>query len=143
MPNYLLDSNFCIACLRRKSWALRSLARVPLPSVSISSMTFGELLLGSQLSSNPAAELAKVDAFLRPIPVIPFGKAEALRWAEVDAELRQQGNRIETEDAMIAATALAHGLTLVTGNSKPFQRVKGLTIVDWETDLPPSGRHGG
>jgi tRNA(fMet)-specific endonuclease VapC len=99
-------------------------------------MTFGELLLGSQLSSNPAAELAKVDAFLRPIPVIPFGKAEAVRWAEIDAELRQQGNRIETEDAIIASTALTHGLTLITGNSKHFGRVKGLAMVDWETMQP-------
>jgi predicted nucleic acid-binding protein len=99
-------------------------------------MTYGELRLGSQLSSNPAAELAKVDAFLRPIPVIPFGKAEAVRWAEIDADLSQQGNRIETEDAIIGATALAHGLTLVTGNSKHFGRVKGLRLVDWETTQP-------
>ena len=33
---------------------------------------------------------------------------------------------------MIAATALALGMTLVSGNTKHFARVKGLKVVDWE-----------
>ena len=142
MAGFLLDSNFCIACLRRKPWALQALASVPLNSVAISSMTFGELVLGSQLASSPAAELAKTEAFLRPIPALPFGRAEATQWAKIDGALRKQGNRIETEDAIIAATALAQGMTLVSGNTKHFLRVKGLKLVDWEikppTQLPPA-----
>lgn len=136
MPSYLLDSNFCIACLRRKPWALQALATVPLTSIAISSMTLGELVLGSQLSPNPVEELNKAEAFLRPLPVIPFGREEATRWAKVDGALRKQGNRIETEDAIIAATAIAHGMVLVTGNIKHFERVKGLKLVDWESKPP-------
>jgi tRNA(fMet)-specific endonuclease VapC len=33
---------------------------------------------------------------------------------------------------MIAATALAHGLALVTHNTREFKRVAGLVYVDWE-----------
>jgi len=133
---YLLDSNFCIACLRRKPWAMKALASVPLSSIAISSMTFGELLLGSRLASSPAVEFSKVNAFLGPIPVLAFGRAEADRWAEIDAQLRAQGNRIETEDAIIAATAMANEMILVTGNLRHFERVKGLNRVDWESNPP-------
>jgi tRNA(fMet)-specific endonuclease VapC len=136
MTRFLLDSNFCIACLRRKPWALQVLGRVPLASVAVSSITVGELLLGTHLAEDANRERAKVEAFLRPIQVLPFGREEAVHWAKLDATLRRQGSRIETEDAIIAATALASGMTLVTGNAAHFGRVKGLRIVDWELKPP-------
>jgi tRNA(fMet)-specific endonuclease VapC len=104
--------------------------------VAVSSITVGELLLGTHLAEDSGRELDKVEAFLRPIQVIPFGRDEAFHWAKLDAGLRKKGNRIETEDAIIAATAMALGLTLVTGNSKHFGRVKGLKTVDWEQKPP-------
>jgi len=136
MPRFLLDSNFCIACLRRKSWALHALGRIQLASVAVSAMTVGELLLGAQLAEDPDREGAKVASFLRPIQVLPFGREEASRWAKLDAALRRQRNRIETEDAIIAATALASARTLVTGNARHFGRVEGLETVDWEVRPP-------
>jgi tRNA(fMet)-specific endonuclease VapC len=132
MSRFLLDSNFCIACLRRKPWALQALANIPRASVAISSITVGELFLGTHLAAEPKREMAKVLAFLGPIQVLSFGRDEAVQWASLDARLRKLGNRIETEDAIIAATALTHGMTLVTGNAKHFGRAKGLKWVDWE-----------
>ena len=136
MTRFLLDSNFCIACLRRKPWALTVLEGVPLASVAISALTVGELVLGTLLAQDPGRELAKVEAFLRPLQVIPFGGDEAIQWAHLEAQLRKHGNRIEAEDAMIAATALAFGMTLVSGNTRHFDRVKGLKVVDWEHHPP-------
>lgn len=136
MTRFLLDSHFCIACLRQKPWALQILGRVPLLSVAVSSITIGELLLGTHLAGDPGRELAQVEAFLRPIQVLPFGRDEAFHWAKLDAGLRKQGNRIETEDAIIAATAMTLGMTLVTGNAKPFARIEGLKSVDWEQHPP-------
>jgi len=140
MTRFLLDSNFCIACLRRKPWALQALGSVPLASVGVSAMTLGEFALGCRLAKEPAIEQARVEAFLQPIQVLPFGPEEALAWAALDARLRREGNRIETEDAIIAATALALGMTLVTGNTRHFARIKGLKIVDWEQSPPVAGR---
>lgn len=139
MARFLLDSNVCIACLRRKPWALQVLGSVPLTSVAISALSVGELVLGAYLSEAPERELARVEAFLRPIPALPFGRDEAFHWAELEAQLRKQGNRIETEDGMIAATALALGMTLVTGNLKHFERINGLKVVDWEQTPPEAG----
>ena len=136
MTRFLLDSNFCIACLRRRPWALTALAGVPLASVAISALTVGELVLGTLLAQDPGRESAKVEAFLRPLQVISFGADEAIQWAHLEAQLRKHGNRIEAEDAMIAATALVFGMTLVSGNTRHFDRVKGLKVVDWEHHPP-------
>ena len=136
MTRFLLDSNFCIACLRRKPWALGALGCVPLASVAVSAVTVGELAEGVFRGDRPAEEMAKVEAFLRPIQVIAFGREEAFLWGKIGAALGKAGNAIETEDAMIAATAQASGMTLVSGNAKHFQRVKGLKLVDWEVHPP-------
>lgn len=141
MKRFLLDSNVCIACLRRKPWALKALASVSQTSVAVSPLTVGELVIGAHLSEDSNRELSKVEQFLRPIQVLPFGREEAYQWATLDAQLRRLGNRIETEDAMIAATALAHEMILITGNTKHFNRVKGLKVVDWEHH-PPKGGSG-
>jgi predicted nucleic acid-binding protein len=106
--------------------------------VAVSSITVGELVLGTILSDHASRELTNVEAFLRPIQVMPFGRDEAFQWATLDAQLRRQGKRIEMEDAIIAATAITHGMTVVTGNGKHFERVKGLKIVDWEQEPPVS-----
>lgn len=107
-------------------------------SVAVSSITVGELWLGTKLAQHATRELTKVEAFLRPLQVIPFGSEEAYVWAGVEAQLRKDGNRIEAEDAMIAATAMASGMVLVSGNARHMTRVKGLKSVDWE-QRPPKG----
>ena len=138
MSAFLLDTNFCIHFIRGREWARSALARVRLPDVTISAVTVGELYEGAHRASFPAQEIAKTEAFLKPIEIIPLGREEAMAWGLLEAWLRNQGNRIEAEDCMIAATARRHGLTLVTGNIKHFARVQDLRVVDWERH-PPKG----
>jgi predicted nucleic acid-binding protein len=80
--------------------------------------------------------MAKTEAFLKPFEIIPFGRDEAVEWGLIEARLRKEGNPIEAEGSMIAATAHKHGLALVTGNVKHFARIKGLRVVDWERHPP-------
>ena len=49
--------------------------------------------------------------------------------ARVWAHLEQAGEAIAAHDLWIAATALAHGLALATGNARHFERVPGLSVV--------------
>jgi len=42
----------------------------------------------------------------------------------------RRSRKINTPDAIIAATALAHGLTLVTGNERDFMHIKGIKIIN-------------
>lgn len=60
--------------------------------------------------------------------VIPVDRSVADRFAMVRAELRASGMLIPDMDLLIAATALTHDLTLVTGNMRHFDRVPGLRI---------------
>lgn len=138
MTRFLLDTNFCIAFMRGREWARIALSRVQATDVAVSAVTLGELYEGTHYADSPPKELRKVESFLDPLEIVPFGREEAIHWGRIEAQLRKQGNPIEAEDSMIAASAQAHGFTLVSGNTKHFERVKALKLVNWETH-PPKG----
>ena len=52
---------------------------------------------------------------------VPFDAQSGLRWAELLAALRSKGRAMPVKDSLIAATALAHGLTVVTRNGADFE----------------------
>jgi tRNA(fMet)-specific endonuclease VapC len=63
--------------------------------------------------------------------ILPFGQAEAIRAGDLLAALEAEGNPIGIEDVWIGATAIEHGLTVVTRNLKHFQRIMGLRSESW------------
>ena len=136
MPSFLLDTNFCIQFIRGKAWARLALSKVQASDVAVSAVTVGELFEGAHRSDRTAQEIKKAEAFLNPIEVIPFGREEAKVWGLVEANLRKQGKPIEAEDSLIAATAIRNDLNLVTGNTKHFDRIDGLKLIDWEKKPP-------
>ena len=135
---FLLDSDFCIDWLRRKPYARQALCLLRPTDVAVSAVTVGELLAGAFGALKPDLEARKVQAFLEPIPVLPYGRPEATHFARVTACLRQQGQLIGAADAMIAATALAHRYTVVTRNLKHFSKVDNLKVANWDVN-PPLG----
>lgn len=96
----------------------------------ISAITLAELRFGAERRKSAKLDRAIV-AFLSDIAVIPFDDASAVTFGRVAARLADRGEPIGDADAMIAAHALALNLTLVTNNSKHFERVPGLKIVNW------------
>lgn len=64
---------------------------------------------------------------------MPFDDAAAHSYAAIRAALEKQGQPIGPNDTLIAAIALANGLTVVTHNAGEFSRVPGLLFEDWET----------
>ena len=133
---FLLDTDFCIDWLRRKDYARKALSSTLPSDVAVSAVTVGDLMMGAYCAQLPETEARKVNAFLKPIQVLPYGKAEALHCAGVSARLRQQGQLIGTADTMIAATAGLHGLTVITKNLKHFGKIEGLEAVNWEAKPP-------
>ena len=68
--------------------------------------------------------------------VIDFGEMEFGAYCSI---LEQVGfSKRKVLDRMIAATALAHDLTLITMNGKDFRDVPGLKLLEWETPEPAS-----
>ncbi len=66
---------------------------------------------------------------IQRIHCLAWEAATGLRWAELLADLRARGRSMPIKDSLIAATALTHGLTLVTRNRKDFEPAP-LTVLD-------------
>ena len=65
-------------------------------------------------------------------PTLPFDEQAAEECGKVRAHLAGLGQLIGPNDLMIAAIALANGLTVVTHNTAEFSRVPGLLLEDWQ-----------
>jgi tRNA(fMet)-specific endonuclease VapC len=85
------------------------------------------------LSKQATKQLALFDVFCGHCQVLPITDPIFDRAAELWADARQHGHPCGDADVLIAATALEHGLDLVTGNVRHFGWVPGLTIQDWRT----------
>jgi len=99
--------------------------------VAIPAIVALELTFGALRSSKPT-ESARVADFLSDFVVVPFGGPAVTKAAEIRFDLTRRGLMIGPYDLLIAATALAHDLTLVTHNVREFSRVQGLRIEDWQ-----------
>ena len=69
--------------------------------------------------------------FCAPPETIPFDQISAKHYADIRYDLEATGTPIGPNDLLIAATARARHLTLITHNTNEFRRVTGLAIEDW------------
>lgn len=130
---YLLDTNVCIGYLNGTSPRIvQQLERLAPNQVFLSSIVKVELLYGALRSKRTEAVLARLREFFAPFPCLPLDDAGAEVAARIRATLADRGTPIGPNDLLIAATALANGLTLVSHNVREFERVEGLELEDWE-----------
>ena len=130
---YLLDTNACIRILNGSSAILVSRLRRQAPTdIRLSSVTRAELIFGARRSARVAENLGLLAAFFAPLISLPFDDACAEHYGVLRASLAAAGRPIEPNDMLIAATALAHDLTLVSHNVREFSRVANLKLEDWE-----------
>jgi predicted nucleic acid-binding protein len=122
---HLLDTNV-ISELRKPKphgGVLAWYAEHPYPTLRLSSVTIYELQAGAELTRRQDADkAAELDAWIsgleQRILIIPFGPLEA----RITAYLIRNLSDDLLEDAMIAATAIANGLTVATRNTRDFER---------------------
>jgi tRNA(fMet)-specific endonuclease VapC len=130
---HLLDTNSCIRILNGTSQQLIARLRSHDPAeIRLCSVVKAELLYGARHSQRVADNLRLLNRFFSTFSSTPFDDKAAEQYGVIRHELAAAGTPIGPNDLMIAATALAHRMTLVTNNVKEFSRVVGLDYEDWE-----------
>jgi tRNA(fMet)-specific endonuclease VapC len=133
--SYLLDTDVISNLMRRNPppRLIRKLASVAADDQRTTSITIGELVYGAhRVPERTTALLEQIDRLIPAhLPVLPFDESAARRYGEIRATLENAGTPIGDADLRIAAVALVHGLTIVTGNVRHFARVQGLSIENW------------
>jgi tRNA(fMet)-specific endonuclease VapC len=90
-------------------------------------------MVGASTSTKPERRRADLDRIRQVIRVIPFGAFDAEHASRIRASLQSTGRVIARLDALIAATAMAHDLILVTHDWAEFSRIPKLQCEDWWT----------
>lgn len=132
---HLLDTNAWAVYLRGKNPQV--VARIqahPPTDVGLGSVVLGELYFGAYHSgaTHVAHNLALIQQLLSNFSVVPFDRRAAEEYGKLREHLSARGQLIGPNDLLIAATALANGLILVTHNTAEFSRVPGLKLEDWQ-----------
>jgi len=134
----MLDTNICIYIINNKPKAVfeRFLALGESDKVYISSISVAELFYGLEKSASPKKEQNKMALikFLSPLELAHFDDKAAIEYGFVRAKLEKSGNIIGANDLFIAAHAVSMGVTLVTNNTKEFERVENLKLENWVKD---------
>jgi tRNA(fMet)-specific endonuclease VapC len=134
---YLLDTTVWIDLLRTNSPAIRRrLVAHKGHTIGLSIITLCELQYGIEHRAARHPHLREREQHLLSVMVAPFDifsldQRVVESYGKVRAALAKDGTPIGALDTFIAAQALSLGATLVTSNSKEFQRVPGLDVEDW------------
>lgn len=127
---FLLDTNACIALLNKTSQTLAMRVRAQLPSdIGLPAPVVFELYYGAYKSKRTARNLELLDRMV--FETVPFDAGDARAAGTVRSQLEAAGRPIGPYDLLIAGQALARRLTLVTANTREFERVNGLNYEDW------------
>lgn len=129
---YMLDTNICIFAIKKRPEGVLVHLKSHTPEeICISSVTYGELCHGVEKSQAVMRNRLALTMFLSHIAILPFDDSAAQEYGKVRAALEKNGVPIDPLDTQIAAHAKSLGLTLVTNNTREFQRVEELRIEDW------------
>ena len=128
----MLDTNICIYTIKQKPPEVLSRFKRELSDgLCISAITLAELEYGVEKSANPKRNELALAQFLTALSIIPFDDIAAMEYGKICASLQKQGKPIGTMDMLIAACAIASDMTLVTNNTREFERVSNLTLENW------------
>jgi tRNA(fMet)-specific endonuclease VapC len=128
--SYLIDTDWIADYLAGKPAAIALLDSLKDDGLAISLVTFGEIYDGVYHGRNPVAAERSFLALLRRLEVLDLNRDIMRRFARIRGQLRTTGRTLGDADILIAATAMHHGLMLVTRNRRHYDRIPGLTMYE-------------
>ena len=102
------------------------------PDIAVDPVILGELRFGILILPRGKKRTALerwFDAGVQRLNCLPWDVATGLEWAELLSNLRRTGKAMPIKDSLIAATALVHGLKVVTRNRADFVNA-GVPVID-------------
>jgi predicted nucleic acid-binding protein len=138
---FLFDTDAISELLRPRpaTHYIKWLKEIPREEQFTSSIVIGELYKGAYLSRACERHLSNIEQRILPaITVLPFDIRTAKIFGKIRAQLEETGEILPDADIQIAATALCHGLELVSGNLHHFQRIHGLRLNTILSDSRPN-----
>ena len=132
MNKIMLDTNICIYIIKNRPQNVKKrFETFDVGMLCISSITVSELMYGVYKSQYVAKNLKALESFLMPFEILPYDYEAATAYGKIRADLERQGRIIGGMDMLIAAHALSLDMTIVTNNTKEFERVEGLRLENW------------
>jgi len=129
---YLLDTNICIYLIKRHPPEVLDRFRRHSPQdVAISTITLFELQYGVEKSQYRQRSENALTKFLLPLNLIDLDRSSAIEAADIRAQLEKKGTLIGPYDLLIAGLARSRDMTLVTNNTKEFERIVHLRLENW------------
>jgi tRNA(fMet)-specific endonuclease VapC len=130
-----LDTNIAIHVINRRVPAVRHRLAEQIrlgTEIGFPAIALFELRYGHARSRRRAESDRLLVEFLAPgIAILPFEDEDAAHAGDIRAYLERKGTPIGHYDYLIAAQARRRGAALVTLNSREFERVPGLLVVNW------------
>lgn len=129
---YMLDTNICIYAIKqRPEQVFIRLQEHDPEEICISSVTYAELVHGVEKSQAIEKNRLALALLLANIEIVSFDSLAAESYGKIRADLEKTGTPIGPLDMMIAGHARSLGYTIVTNNTKEFQRVRNLKLENW------------
>jgi len=130
VTSYLVDTDWIIDCLHGRIEAISTLRDLTPEGLAISLITYGELYQGAYYAPDRGTALHGLRTFLRGKRLLLLNRAIIERYGVIRGGLSRRGQTVSDADLLIAATAMHHGLTLVTRNRRHFARIPDLRIYE-------------
>jgi tRNA(fMet)-specific endonuclease VapC len=128
----LLDTNICIYLIKKQpASVLKHFAEYQIGDIGISSITLSELQYGVEKSAYREKNAEALDAFVTPLEIMQYDAQAANAYGKIRAALEKAGTPIGSMDMLIAAHAVSLGVPLVTNNTREFERIGGLSVLNW------------
>jgi tRNA(fMet)-specific endonuclease VapC len=128
---FMLDTNICIYVMRNQPIATRERFDALRERLCMSSVTLGELSFGVAKSARRHENEARLASLRQLLPALAFGEAAAEHYGDMRAAVEAAGRPIGLHDLQIGAHARSLGLTIVTNNTREFERMPGVKVEHW------------
>ncbi|MBT3209313.1 MAG: type II toxin-antitoxin system VapC family toxin [Bacteroidetes bacterium] len=125
--DYLIDTNICIYYFKGQFGLKEKIENIGFENFAISEITLAELIYGAEKSQKVDKNLKVVEEFADQIEILPILNCMRI-YGKEKARLKSIGKTIGDLDLFIGSTAIVNNLTMVTRNTREFERIEGISL---------------